>query len=342
MPGTSETIDTSQEQAEHLQRPDTAAKAAPPRNDFGDSVLAMEGWLEFNRVRLNLQPLRLRFADDGVDLPWAEAVLYLDQSGQVCHPPRNPYLPIWFQPTNTERRQRITRQWVDLASRLAAELHRRGVKNTLNLSPDIVDVRPWQWEGFRVGVRYTYMIDLPFSFEPADKAVGAKVRKAEKTGFRCDRTLKMLDVMTCLRETEERQDFSYGLTTAELELASQLLGEDHFRAYACYAPDGQLASAQIVLHKPGTPAIGWVAGARTDYLTGGPNQLLESFVIRDLEAIGASGYDLSGANIPTVSAAKAAWGGRLLPYYTVESYSARRLARWTINWWKYRYPGRSR
>jgi hypothetical protein len=225
---------------------------------------------------------------------------------------------------------------------LVEELRRRGLKNTLNLPPEVVDVRPWQWAGFRAGVRYTYFIELPFRLELTDKAIGTKVRKAEKLGYHCARTTEMADIMACLTETEERQHFSHGISLADLELARQLLDEENFRAYVCYAPDGQVASASVALHQRGASAIGWIGGTRTAYLRDGPNQILETFVIGDLEANGASGYDLAGANMPTISAAKSGWGALLLPYYSVESYSIRRLAKWTLNWWRYVEQRRSR
>ena len=309
--------------------------------ESGVSPLALDGWLEFNRLKWNVRPIKIRVPGPDAEPPVAEAVLYLDKSGQVYHPRRNPYLPIRFQPTPTVLRHRLTRQWLEVAEMLVVELRQRGLKNTLTLPPEVCDIRPWQWAGFQAGIRYTYFIDLPFNVELTNKGIGTQVRKAEKLGFRCARTTNMSDVMACLRDTETRQGFSYGLSTADLELASQLLGEEHFRAYVCYAPEGQVASASVLLHQTGAPAIGWLGGTRTAYLGDGLNQLVETFIIGDIEAGGASGYDLCGANLPSIAATKANWGARLLPYYSIESYSVRRLAKWTLNWWRYLDQGRS-
>jgi hypothetical protein len=146
----------------------------------------------------------------------------------------------------------------------------------------------------------------------------------------------MSEIEACLRETEERQSFDYRLSRQDLELARDLLGHAAFHAVVCYAQNGEPAAASVVLHAQGTRAVGWLGGARNDHLRNGVAQLTEKFVIEDLQRLGATGYDLAGANLPTVAAAKASWGGRLLPYYTLEGYSARRLASWLRDWWRFR------
>jgi hypothetical protein len=310
--------------------------------DIGSSPLALEGWLEFNRVKWNVQPRRLRFHAPNTDRPALEAVLYLDKHGRVRHPPRNPYLPVRFQSTPTLKRHRLLGQWAEMSGLLVAETRRLGLKNTLTLPPEVIDVRAWQWAGFRAGIRYTLFIDFPFHMELAEKDIGKIARKAERIGYRCARTTSMADVAVCLAETETRQGFQLGLSVADLDLAAQLLGEEHLRAYVCYGPTGEPASASVVLHLRGAPAIGWLGGTRTADLRGGATQLLELFVIDDLEANEASVYDLSGANFPNIANSKATWGARLQPYYSIESYSVRRLAKWTLNWWEYLKKGRAR
>jgi hypothetical protein len=131
------------------------------------------------------------------------------------------------------------------------------------------------------------------------------------------------------------------LSVGDLELASRLLGE-HLRAYLCYAPDGEPASVSVVLHRSGGPAIGWVGGTRTAHLSSGAAQLVDRFSLDDLHACGATGFDWGGANIPGVSAAKAAWGSRLMPCYAIEEYGPRKLAKFMRDWWRFLAHGRGR
>ncbi len=223
----------------------------------GTSVLALDGWLEFNRLTWKVQPLRLTFTGGEAgqqNQPRLEPVVYVDKGGHIVHPPRNPYLPVCFQSTPTHALHRQAHQWLDLSHQLVTDTKRRGLQNTMNLAPSVVDVRQWQWAGYHAGVRYTMVIDLPFASDQMDKALGRTYRKAEQAGFRGDRTTNWSDVVACLSETEARQGFRLGVSAADLRLAADLLGEEHVRAYVCYAPNGEPASAAIVLHRVGTPA----------------------------------------------------------------------------------------
>lgn len=314
------------------------AKAPKERPRVIQSPLALNGWLEFNRLKWGLQPERLRFVI-GEGEAVLEAVLYLDAKGRVQHPRRNPYLPIAFLPTPTTYASKIGRQWLELSTQLVDEMRRRGVLNTLTLPPEVTDVRPWQWSGYQIGVKYSYSIDFPFDFGGVSKELRRQLRKAEKDNFRTERTTNMNEVHACLASTEERQNFSLGLSVEDLELARRLLGDDHFRAYATYAPNGNPASATIVLHREGAAAIGWVGGTHTEYLRAGVTSLMDAFSYPDLMEAGATSLDLCGANMPTIAAYKSNWGAQLMPYYSVESYSARRLAKWSRNWWRFSQSG---
>lgn len=323
------------------ERPARAEGAKLPNESprIIQSPLALDGWLEFNHYKWGFLPERLRFSI-GEKPAVLEAVLYLDRKGRVQHPQRNPYLPVSFLPTPTTYASAVGHQWHELSTLLVEEMRRRGVLNTVTLPPNVTDVRPWQWAGYQVGVKYSFSIDFPFDLSRASKDLRRRLRKSAREGFRAARTTNMSEVHACLESTERRQNFSLGLSLDDLELARRLLGDEHFRAYAAYAPNGEPASAAIVLHQPGTAALAWVAGTRTEYLSAGVTNLMDAFTYLDLEEAGATSLDLCGANMPTIAEYKASWGARLMPYYSVESYSARRLAKWSLNWWRFLQLGR--
>lgn len=309
--------------------------AVPP----GTSPLLLDGWLEFNRLVRDVEPRRFHTGVHHEGGPVLDAVVYLDPKGRVTHPWRNPYLPVSFTPTSTGYPHRIERQWHDAAAQLVGEMRERGVVNTLNLPPNVEDVRPWLWAGFRLGIRYTYMVEFPFDRSRMAKSVRGRVRNTERSGVRVERTTNLDDVYTCLHDTEVRQGYRLGVTRADLELARELLGDDHLVAHAAYAPNGEVASATVSLHVPGSTATGWVGGTRTEHLRSGAADVLELQSWECLAQSGAIGIDLCGANIPTIAAHKATLGARQVPYYTIESYSVRRLASWTRTWWRFRRQG---
>ena len=293
------------------------------------SVLSLEGWLEFNRYKWGLKPLRVRLTESEKDLPAVEAVLYLDRKGRIVQPPLNPYLPVTFYPTPTDKTPRLYRQWMRASKWLVEEFVRRGVKGSVTFPPEVKDVRQWQWNGFLAEVRYTFYFELPYDLGLADSSKRTQVNRARRAAFVCEIATKHMypEVIACLRETEARQKFTYRIDVKDLETALHLLGEKTFRVYVCRSNTGEVACARVVISTPGLRAIGWLAGTKKKFLDSGATQLLIWHTLNDLAQQGATGFDFAGANLPTVSAAKAEWGGKLMPYYLVTPLNLRTLAR---------------
>lgn len=284
------------------------------------SILFDDGWLEFNRFRWGVTPERVRFAREGKGLPAVEAVYYLNRRGQIWKPTTtNPYLPLVFLPTPTQSSARLDHQWLDVGLLLAADMRERGLANPVTLAPEIDDVRPWIWTGFRTSVRYTYHLALPYDAARQDPSVHRQIAKAARAGFRAERVEALDDVFACIDGSQQRRHFDYKICPDDLRLARELIGADRLRTYVCYAPNGEPASARVILHQPGWRAIDWLVGTRDRYLPSGATQFLLASVLEDLAQAGARGFDFEGANLPGVAASKATWGGRLVPFMTIEA-----------------------
>lgn len=293
-------------------------------------------WLEFCNEKWSVTPQRIQFADG--DGPRAEALYYFDRTGRIWKPPFSPgpYLPVTFQPTPTESRARRNRQWLAVGGLLAEDMRERGLARRIALPPEITDVRPWQWAGFQVEVLYTYCVDLPYDQTLMRPQIRRSIAKSTREGFTCARTTNLDDVYECLAETERRQGFQQRITARDLELAQGALGRDAFRAYAAYSADGDVASATIELHEPDGRAVGWIAGTKCAYINSGVSQHLNAFLLEDLAAGGATGYDFAGANLPSVAMSKSQWGAHLVPFYCIESGGIRDLARNARSYWRFR------
>jgi len=179
-------------------------------------------------------------------------------------------------------------------------------------------VRAWQWAGYAVRVRYTYLLDLPVDLQRADQSVRNRYRRALDDGYVCRRADNMADVMACLSGTEERKGLHLALMRADLERAAELMGGECLRTFVCYSPEGKPVSTQVLLFVPGAPALDWLAGTLRTHLHRGVSQLLTKHAFDDVHACGAASIDLVGANIPSVSTAKANWGARLVPFFRIE------------------------
>ena len=301
---------------------------------FAATPLSLPGWLEFNRRKWGATPHRELLTTEGKPLPAVEAVFYTNKRGKLVMPRLSPYLPVEFRPTATDALPRLGRQWLSVGGLLAERWRKLGLAGTISLHPGIVDVRPFQWRGLRASVRYTFQLPFPFDLMAADKDVRRRSKNAQDAGFTCALSTDMTQAISCLVETESRQEFDCRLTVDDLRLALDLLGSDHFRTYVCYGPRMRPVSTLIVVHCPGCWAVGLVAGTARDSLSSGATQLMYRFALYDLQAAGAIGFDFAGANLPLISAFKLQWGGRLVPIYGVEQYGLRSTARFAFEWYK--------
>lgn len=305
-------------------------------SEVGDSdVFFSEGWTVFNEIKWGVTSKKVHINGNETNQPSLEVNLFLNKQGKIVRPPMNPYLPIRFKTTSTSNKFRQNAQWLSICKSLMHEFSEHDLSNTIFLPTQIVDIRPWQWAGLRTSVRYTYVVEFPYNLGQADTEVRRKINKAQKHGYVCERTTNMRHVFECLLETETRQGFTHQLTLADLELALELISEDHLLAYVAYTPSGEPVSAEIILYSPGGYGYGWACGNKKEHLKNGVNQYLMHFAMEDLKSNCAKGLDLCGANIPSVAQAKMSWGVNVKPYYTIDSFSIQTLTKWSRDWIRY-------
>jgi hypothetical protein len=234
-------------------------------------------------------------------------------------------MEIDFRPTPSPSSQKRERQWLEVSEEIARQMHTMGLGGAVSLSPEISDVRSWQALGFRAEVRYTYILDLPYSIEDATNAVRKNIKKAARVGYLCEQSRDYSAILACIRETEVRQGFRYGLEEDDLRALHTGMGHEHCRMYLCRSSEGEAVSSRIVLHTPGGRALDWVAGTRTLDLHHGVTQQLIDFVLQDLTVAGAQQFDFGGANISSVARSKMEWGGILTPFYAIRPLGFRTL-----------------
>lgn len=285
-----------------------------------NSVLWTAEWQKFNELMWNVKAETLEYAPRGEDGPHIRTLIYRDAQGRILLPRLNEYLPLQFKTTNTNQPFRITRQWQECAQLLIDEMLTSGIRGQITFSPNLADPRMWQWAGFRVSPRFTYILPLPFDAADADASVRKNVNKAKRAGFTVRPADDLQHVLECLSGTEERKQFSHQLDVETLKLVCSTVNSKMICPYIAYAPDGEPASARIVMRHPGGTAFGWVAGTKPKFLNSGATQLVISTALADAAAAGCVEYDFSCANIPGVAEAKMQFGGRLVTYYCIEGY----------------------
>ena len=215
----------------------------------GYSPLLLPGFASFNSRRFGLEHRFRTFGD--VHEGSLSTVLYADRRGRLVVPPNIPYTPIEMSASpdlGPTKRQRL---WFELMGMLAAEMKTMGVRGFLPLSPEISDVRPWQWRGFEAQIRYTFILTFPLDAAQRDRDVRRRIRKAAELGLVCTKQTDPAVALEPIRSTERRQGFSYHVTTQDLADARALLGDDRLRMYTCHLPDGRVVSTKMAICNPG-------------------------------------------------------------------------------------------
>ncbi|HEY7476702.1 MAG TPA: GNAT family N-acetyltransferase [Actinomycetota bacterium] len=316
--------------------PDGPAGSAaddPRPTDRGEPPLALSlpGVVEFNATRWGLRSEVIEVGSSGSSS--LTATVYAGRRGRLVQPPNTPYTPIEFVAPEGSKARRRAALWLELADQLAEGMRSRGVAGLLPLHPTIVDVRPWQWRGFEAQLRYTFILRFPLRLDEQGRIIRRRIRQAQDLGVTCRSETDNDPILACLRATEQRQGFAYGLSEQDLALARGLIGDDHLLMYTAALPNGDVLSARIVLHRPGALALDWVAGTTEPGLASGASKFLLQHVLTDLEARGSAGLDFCGANIRSVANEKSEWGGTLVPYPTVSLFGARSVAVSAKRWW---------
>jgi hypothetical protein len=285
-------------------------------------MLMQDAWLHWNKETWGLEPERVRYASGGAEL---SGVLYTDRRGRVRMPPLSPYLPLRFNPTATERTDRLERQWLAVGDLMAEDLAARGISGRIAFPPGVLDARPFLWRGFRAEVRYTYVTNLPYSRELAASAVRKNINKAMRAKFTFEPNVRPSDLVDCLEATGGRQGFSYRLDERSITSLFDLLDPANVRGHVVRDTAGVAVSAGLRLMTPEGIALDWVQGTRAGALRDGAVQMMYGGAIDDLAEQGASAFDFGGANIANVAAAKATWGMGLSPFLTIRQYDSRHL-----------------
>lgn len=284
------------------------------------SALFLDGWLKFNEETWGFKSERVVYRLPGKELPSLEAVLYLDKRGRVRMPPCNPYLPLQFSSTSTEKNCQLYTQLTTVMKLLAEDIKRRGVSGSINFPPGFLDARAFQWLGYDVTFRYTFVTKLPINFDEMDKRIKGHIEKAKKLGYRAERTCDWDNVLYCLNKSATYQGFDNILSAPVLlNLDKALCG--NLIGHISYDKNNMPVSSQLRINIKNGVTIGWQAGTDRDHTVNGVNQFLYNFSLEDMVLSGGKYFDNCGANIESVARAKAAWGFDLVPYINIVDHS---------------------
>jgi hypothetical protein len=248
-----------------------------------------------------------------------------------------PYLGIAF-PANASKNVTTISSNKEAASAFAAFLRREFDSVQFRFPPEVNDLQPFLWEGYQVGVRYTYRLnlaDLDAVLENMDATRRRNLRAAERNGVSVDPGAAFGRIMALSLKSFERQGLRPDFVPAATRFHEAVEREGCCCAFLAY--DRQrtaLAGVWIVWdHKRAYYLMGGYdpGAASSDAMALAMWRAIQ-FTALELKL---PEFDFEGSMIPAVERFFRKFGGTLTPTYTV-SYQkpvtlgqrlARRLAR---------------
>jgi len=182
--------------------------------------------------------------------------------------------------------------------------------------PEVSDMQPFIWDGFRTSIKYTYRLDLKVHKDLLD-AYSAKTRnsikKAMKLGVNVNPASNGEAVLQMLNSNAEEQGFGYDQAALLKFIACGL--SDQGLVFSAFSDSGTVATAVTV------------ADERVAYyLFGGIDRKANvqgalGFVLHELisayQKRGLQTFDFEGSMIPAVENFFRSFGGQQVPYYVI-------------------------
>lgn len=292
-----------------------------------------EGWIAFNEMKWGVKSKILELGPEAGNAWYLKVVLYEDKEGRLVLPPRNPYLPLFFE-TSAEKKAAINRRKRAAMEKVATIVSSAKVKSSLTFSPVADDLRPFTWLDFLCSPLYTYRIDLSNFENEIDRASMQQMRKAEKNGYFFEVTSDFDLVNECLRAPEERKGFQHFVSSKELTELQTMMGKEAMNAVLVRTSNGEPVAASIFLVEKSGLVQDWSAGVKTSALKDGVNAFMVFNALKYYNSIGCKIFDFCGANIKPVAEMKEYWGGELVAYFSISSKSAANVLRSNISYVK--------
>lgn len=182
------------------------------------------------------------------------------------------------------------------------------------------DPRPFEWNGFDVTPRHTYLVDLSPDEDALLESFSGDARNNIRTdpeaydvseGTRDD----LARIVEQVRQRHDEQGVFYPMTTEFLEDLYDRLPSGAIRPYVC-SIDGEFAGGTVTAVED-ERFYGWQGGAKRTYDVP-VNDLIDWRIMRDAIDAGATTYDFVGANNRRIADYKAKFAPHVATYYTLE------------------------
>jgi lipid II:glycine glycyltransferase (peptidoglycan interpeptide bridge formation enzyme) len=191
-------------------------------------------------------------------------------------------------------------------------------KISISLDKNIIDTLPFIWKKFKVVPRYTYILDLDRSLDDIYKNMTAERRNDIKKGINDKLTVEKINdyniVKSLVLKTFLRQKKAINEIILD-KILFTFANTDNSFAFATFKDGKPIATVFCVYDKQTSYYLLGGYDFENKHHGAGPLTMWES--IKYSKEIGLKYFDFEGSIIPQIEKYFRGFGGKLIPYYTV-------------------------
>lgn len=221
-------------------------------------------------------------------------------------------------PTATACLSKITSRILAITEAIAVFLEGHFAYVVLTQNPTLIDIRSFNWRGWRSQVLYTYHVEIAKADLGRLSSTARKnIKNAEKAGVisALSRDFKLAHLPVA--STFARQKAALPMTAEQLSAFAERFGDDLFLLLAKNKDGRVIASEAILLDRPRRVAYRFLAGFDAGCDIRGVPLYLQWQGLLHCRELGMELLDQTGAERKKIASFKAELGGNLVPYFQV-------------------------
>lgn len=185
--------------------------------------------------------------------------------------------------------------------------------------PNLQDIRGFDWAGWKINARYTYIVN--FKEKPKiSPSAKRQINKALKAGIKVKESSNIEEFANIVYKSYLRHGNPPPYSEEYLiNIANYLFSKKIGILLVAKDSEKRILSGMIMIKDKKT-LYEWVVAGDPEFHETGANSLLLSYIFSNFSSQ-FDKFDFMGANTQTIAKFKTNFGGQLVPYYTCEKYT---------------------
>ncbi len=290
------------------------------------SIFQTSTWIEIISNQFHLRP-RIIVVKEGNEIAGGVVLYYKKKIGipVAARPPLTSYNGIIHTAGHDRKPQKKQADEAEVTELLLQEIKKEVRFAQFSLSPAIVDVRPFQWNGWKAEVQFTYrnsLDDLSKAWDALSQSVRRKINRAREKSPTISEMGDLETLLTLQEQSYARSALRPIMGREKFRaVCSALLSKGILKIYSISDSTGVVHSSRAVVIA-GQTAFDWIAGSNPATMEENGMHLLVWEIFERLSRSGIVRFDFLGANTPSIVEFKRSFGGMLVNYYDIRWYAS--------------------